>query len=293
MANVLDITVDNPDELLNAGAYGASARVRLQTAAAAAGPFTDVAGTGSTPVITIVAATFSYTGYDPAGAEASWYRTRYESLDGTRLSSWTDPFQVGAVTYADLDDLKEEVKPPTSQSDNHLLDLLVQATGSINELCERDFFRHPFAGTETRLFSGSGTRRLRVKAGIISLSTVELATATGQAYATLAGTDWYLEPFEQGPGWPSESVVLSDVSEFSSWYTGHQTVRLTGQFGFPEVPELVRKATIDLAREWYRAGPGGGGPVGVNRYGTPVFGGELPYSVQKAMKIYSAKSAIH
>lgn len=98
MPNILTIPVPNPDQLLNAGAYGAGAVVQVQRASAAAGPFADE---GTVP---IVAGTTSYTYYDTEGTSSTWYRVRYESADGsTAVSEWGTPFQsyTSLVSLAD------------------------------------------------------------------------------------------------------------------------------------------------------------------------------------------------
>lgn len=301
MPNILKVTADNPDELLNAGAYDAGALIRVQSAAVAGGPFSDLSGAGSTPTLTIVSGTTSYTAYDPAGGSSTWYRTRYENASTTRASDWTEPFQVGRKLYAGLDDLKEYLQPIGDDKDNLLLDLLEEATSAISDFCERDFFRHPQTGEEVRLFRGNGTRRLRVKAGIISLSQVRLASSTGQPYSTLDVASWALGP-ERLSSEPAEWVWLSEAApEFTSWTDGLDTVELTGQFGWPQVPVLIRKATIDLAREWYRQGPGGSlaavpGQFRVfadPRTGMALPGTGLPPSVRDAIERYSARGVIH
>jgi hypothetical protein len=85
--NILTISVPNPDQLLNAGAYGAGAVVQVQSGALEAGPFTD---DGTVPIVT---ETTSYTYYDIDGTSSTWYRTRYENAAGTTVSDWGTPFQ--------------------------------------------------------------------------------------------------------------------------------------------------------------------------------------------------------
>lgn len=87
MPNILTLNVPNPDQLLNAGAYGAGAVVQVQSAVAEAGPYTDE---GTTP---LVAATTSYTYFDTEGTSTTWYRTRYENAAGTTVSDWSSAFQ--------------------------------------------------------------------------------------------------------------------------------------------------------------------------------------------------------
>lgn len=301
MANVLKITVDNPDEILNAGAYGAGAVLRVQSATAEVGPFTDVSGTGSTPTIPIVSGTTAYDAYDPNGATDTWYRTRYENAGATRASDWSAAFQVGRQFYADLADLKEMVNPPDDSRDNLLLDLLEAATDGITELCERDFFAHPQSGEETRLMDGTGARRLRVKAGILSLSQVRLATKTGGSLEILAASEYIIGPTDKRSDEPYEWLWLMESSATLHWYSGIANVELTGRFGWPRVPTTIRQATLDLARELYRQGPGGAlqfapGQLAVYRdpkTGEPLWGTGLPPSVITAFNRYSARSVMH
>ncbi len=88
MPNILTLTASNPDQLLNAGAYGAGAVIQVQSGALAAGPFSD-----ETPTIPIVSGTTSYTFYDTDGTTATWYRTRYENAAGSTVSEWSQVFQ--------------------------------------------------------------------------------------------------------------------------------------------------------------------------------------------------------
>lgn len=112
MPNVLTITVEGSADLLDAGIYGAGAVVRIQSATSEAGTYADISGTGSTPTLAIVAGTAGYPGRDPNGTTATWYRTRYESSGGARVSDWSEPFQVAAPSptatgrYATLANVK-------------------------------------------------------------------------------------------------------------------------------------------------------------------------------------------
>ena len=87
--NVVKVTVENPDELLNVSAYGAGAIVRLQSSATEGGAYSNEA------TAAIVAGTNSYTLYDTDGTSSTWYRTRYENVGATLTSDWSTSFQVG------------------------------------------------------------------------------------------------------------------------------------------------------------------------------------------------------
>lgn len=289
MAQQILVNVDDPDEII--AGYGAGAKVRIErdTTAAFVSP-TEIA------TLTLVSGQTQYEYWDGGGADASWYRSRYSATAGAPFSTYSDPFQPGAPTaYASLNSLREYLDLPDDSKDNMLVDLLRQATDYMIGKMGRDCFRHPpISGTETRLLSVDWrSSDLDVGAGIISLDLIRVAAGTGGAWTSLtAATDWRLSGGGQpyiGVGGamftvPSRYIELTDVAPLSRWYTGYDVVELTGAFGFPAVPSLVEKATLDLAREWYRQGPGGGGPVGVNQYGTPLFAAGLPRTVADAIR---------
>jgi hypothetical protein len=152
MANILHLTVENPDELLNAGAYGAGAVIRVQTATTKAGAYADVTGTGSTPTIALVAATLTYDGFDPNGTSASWYRIRYEDAATTRTSDWAASFQVaGLEAYASLATFRNFLRSASVGDDDDDPDsplqsiALVAAARAIDVACGRTFY--PAAST--------------------------------------------------------------------------------------------------------------------------------------------------
>jgi hypothetical protein len=282
MPEQIIVNVDDPDDLLVG--YGAAAKVRLER---------DTTSAFGSPVEvatqTIVSGTTQYEFWDSGGTSASWYRSRYSATAGAPFSEYSSPFQPGNPTaYATLDALREYLNVPDVSSDNVLSDLLEDASRHLDEKCGRDFLRHPgVSGTETRTFLTERGNLLEVRAGIVSLDTVELAPYTGAAYSTLAADDWTLWPTDPEPYHSYSGVALTDTGSYRYWYPALAGARLTGVFGFAQVPPLIRRATLDLAREWYRQGPGGGGPVGVNQFGTPIFGAGEPKSVRDAIEEYA------
>lgn len=80
---------------------------------------------------------------------------------------------------------------------------------------------------------------------------------------------------------------MRDIAYFSAasatitrWPTGKRAVKIVGKVGtFPAIPDAVKRANIDKAREAYRAGPGGGAvQSGVDQFGTPIFNTGAPAS---------------
>jgi hypothetical protein len=250
MPNVLTLTVEGPDEILNAGAYGTGALMRLQTSATEAGAFADVTGTGSTPTIAVVTLVRSYTGYDPAGASTSWYRTRFENVGATRLSDWSPAFQVGDETGAlvcSVYDVWQRMNGATTigTSDQEtLLDIIRGVTSEMEDFVGAWLCPRPTAATSTmtlRFDIEQPTRSLWLRrgsryVGIRSVTSFNLATTsqpeTGGTYTAGTVADLFIrpQPVEGAQGWRLE---LTDypTGAYRYFYPGYNTLEVVGAFG--------------------------------------------------------------
>lgn len=255
MPNILRISVDDPDELLNPGAYDAGALIRIQSSAAQAGVFADIAGMGATPTIPIVAGTFSYTGFDPSGTSATWYRTRYENAGATRASDWSSAFQVGAASgIVGLADVKNRlaIDPADTDADAELLGFINDLTIAIERHCTRWFVPRPASGDATYLFSPMHYGRvLSVPRGIRSVSSIGFATIdqpdVGGTYAPIDLSAISLQPSEidRDPGWPATEIVILAPQAPLTFYPGLNRVQVTGQFGWESPPADVTDVAMD------------------------------------------------
>lgn len=278
MPNVLNISVENPDEILNAGAYGAGAVVRVQTSATETGVYADVTGTGSTPTIPVITATRTYTAYDPAGTSSSWYRTRFENAGGTRLSDWQTSFQVapeGSGLICSLWDVKQALGITTTTDDETLTEYIRQTTVWIQNYTRRRFLRTPASGSSTFTFDvpRSYRRTLYVPQGIAAMTQLETITAAGgTTWDVVTTADWRLEPpeFDRQAGWPATGIRLSDYPTGSvSYFTpGYQYARITGALGWDTVPDdiagVAQRAVVSkfLSKGTGATGPAIVGPTG-------------------------------
>jgi hypothetical protein len=276
--NILTLTVEQPDEILNTGAYGAGALMRVQTSATEDGVYADVSGTGSTPTVTVVTLTRSYTAYDPAGVSDSWYRTRFENVGATRLSDWSDPFQVapeGSGLICSLWDVKQALGLGTSTTeDENILERIRQVGDEIHSMTGRLFVRDPASGTETWTedvgVNGGlgclGSRILLYPKGIAALTTLEVATGSqpesGGTYTTVTAAEWFLRPTatSRDYGWPATRVTISDQSG-SYFAFGYNTVRLTGARGFATVPANIQGVAERAVTAAYLSKGTGAGPA--------------------------------
>lgn len=270
------VNVNNPAAVLVQ--YGAAAKIRLESSATETGTYAEITGSPQT----IVATASRYTFPDSAGTTTTWYRSRVSTATPAvagDYSAYSTPFQVGFLTaYADEDDLLEMLPDHTTDL-NMLSDCLRDASAIITARCGRDFYRHPqVSGTESRLFDVSlGTGRLIVPEGIVSLTAVEYAAATGGTYTTVVSTDWFLRPTQPEPEDSYYEVRLSDQGSVPRFYWGTATVRLTGVFGYAAVPSVIRRGCLALAREMYALMPTGrGSAVGMAGFGSAPVPDYLP-----------------
>jgi hypothetical protein len=281
----------NSDDVLST--YSAGAKLYLDSAASEAGSYTNVTST------TIVSGTEQYELVDANGTSSTWYKTRVGNSAGSSYSDYSDPFQATSLAaYATLDDLLESMDVGTGAGSsgrrNLLADLLVDATDLITQRCGRSFFRSPqVSGTATHTFNvvNPNARTLSEAIGrgvdVLSVTTLEYReSSTGSYTAIAAGTTGYLldssltDLGTAGTVVPYDTLRLSaDSATRTTYPTGDAAIRLVGALGWPRVPPLVKRATIDLARQWYRQGPGGGPQqLGVTQFGTPILERGLPDS---------------
>lgn len=273
--------------------YGAGAKVYLErdTTSAFAAP-TVVSST------TIVSGTEQLEFVDTSGTSSSWYRVRVGNSGGTTYGDYSDGVQATSVlSYATADDVIETMSVAASDTKayNLLADLVIDASDYISRACKRTFYRSPqVSGTEVRVYNvvrpreRTLSRAIGQDVDIISLSTVEAADTVSGSYTTIASgaTGYYTSPDVLVSGFPYEDIYLSPEGASYTRFPSGGLVRLTGAFGWPSVPPLIKRATIDLAREWYRQGPGGGGPIGTSALGQPIFQRGNPPSVDQAISMY-------
>lgn len=250
MPNILNIYIENPDELLNASAYGAGSVVQIQDDAAEA--FTTPSDTGT---VAIVAGVRTTTFYHPTGLSSTWYRTRYKDSGGTTTSDWSAPFQASEEggQLCTVYDVKQRLGIPAANtdSDEDIAEFIRQVTDAILDFTERDLIRRPLAGTGTFLFDVERTgRTFWLPGGINTLGSVEVATASqpesGGTYTTVPAADVFMRPTasERRAGWPATRIEISNQSG-SFFYMGYNTLRLTDSaLGWSAVPARVNGVAV-------------------------------------------------
>lgn len=250
MANVLNVTVENPDEILNVGHSGPGAVIQVQSGPAVDGPYVDEAAT-----IPIVAGTRLYTFFDADGDTSTWYRIRYETAAGVATSDWSTPRQAGGESgglICSIYDVEQRLGAAlVGNKRETMLDVLTEVTAAIEGYCGRWFVPRPVATYRIRTTAGSS---LAFAKGIRSIDSLGIAASdqpeSGGTYTALPGTAFYLDPpeLERWPGWPATGIRLATGYQL---YDAAFGAELTIAAGWPEPPAEVAGVGIEAAiRKW-------------------------------------------
>jgi hypothetical protein len=243
-----------------------------------------------TSTVALTSGTERYEFELPSVTTAHYYRWRVGNAAASTATDYSPVFQF-PLAYATMEELVSGMDLPDESRYDDLDRLLRDATDFISTYVTggRRFFRDPVGSGTTTLsldVRWRGQRKLSLARGrnldIISLSSVGIAGYTGASYDTVASgsTGYYLDP-DYVTGKPYSDVVLSDQAGTYAYFPpGYRTVQLVGAFGWSSIPDLVRRATVDLARHWYHRQPGEADPVGVGAFGQPVFGPGTPKTVR-------------
>jgi hypothetical protein len=304
VANTIKVACENADELLNAGAYGSGALIHLQSSATDTGVYADLTGTGSTPTLALVAGTFSYTGYDPAGGSSTWYRSRFKNSAGTLTSDWSDPFQAapeGAGLIASLYDFRQRLEIPYTDvtQDENLLEWLRQVTAWMVSQIGRSILPDPASGTKTYRFHTRAGSVLRLPKGIRSITTLGIATedqpASGGTYTTATSSAYYLDPpeAERDYGWPATRVVFRSnaTGSATTFCDASYGAEIVGAFGFAAIPADLASIGLTLAVSAARErGAGGGDSVTIGIGGERTFERALSFKDRLTIDWYRARA---
>lgn len=198
-----------------------------------------------------------------------------------------------APSYATTIDLLQSLQRAGEDDPAILIQMetsLVDGTDRITEELETDFFRHPTAGTEVRLLTGSGSALLHVHYGIVSLTRVRVATSRYLAdWQDLSPTDYDLESrSSHDPNqaaatvYPYDHIRLNGTGFYTYWPKGERLVELTGAFGWPAIPRRAVEANVAMARQILSADrtfPGG--VISPDEAGRPILPSRLPDAVYR------------
>lgn len=296
--NILKITSEDADELLNTSAFGAGALIRVESATSSGGTFAEI-GT-----VALVAATYLYTYYDQTAATGLYYRTRYSNSGNTNRSDYSDEFQATAASglYCSLYDAKQRlgIAATDTTDDENLLQFCVEATALIKGFTHRDLAPTTLTAA---LYDGYDAvedgRCLLIPDGIRSISLLEIATNTGATFTTVASGDYFIRPTaqERDPGWPGTEVWITDIPSSSTttpyFPPGFANIRITGTGGWSATPDEIASVALNtVVAKWRGRGAGGGDTFTIGGDGERTFTRYLSFEDKATLKRYQLRSLV-
>lgn len=129
-----------------------------------------------------------------------------------------------------------------------------------------------------------------LKDGIRAITSLQVASATGGTYTTLAASEYFLRPLYPRSGWPYTELWMSDVttSGFALFPAGFNTVQIVCTRGWAETPEDIEDVALTLAvRTWHARQAGQADRVGTDEMGQPLVSRYLSKRDQETLYRYT------
>lgn len=186
----------------------------------------------------------------------------------------------------------------TDSADDTLIGLLCDRGNSVLEGMMGQVVA-PIASA-TYLYDGDGLSHLYLPTpvnsspgigGLRAVTLVETATYTGGTYGTVTATDYALRGRAPNGG-PYRYLVFSDrpTGTYRSWYSGRETVRVTGTAGWSAIPDdLTQLALALVQRAWNARQTGYQNVEGVDENGRPIIARFLALPDYLTLKRYTVK----
>lgn len=148
------------------------------------------------------------------------------------------------MTYVTLEELKAQAQIDDSLDDGVLQVALEAAVKAVDDWCNRSFETVDTSDTNaktSRLYTARTPYRLIVD-DLAKLDTVEEKLHRRSNFETVDADQYDLEPANA----ETDGDVITEVWRETqrSWPKGRQHVRVTGWFGWPAVPDVVKQATL-------------------------------------------------
>jgi hypothetical protein len=174
--------------------------------------------------------------------------------------------------YVDLARMKDylKFKPEKIEQDENIQEAILSASGEIEKHCNRQFNRTDTA--TARVFAPCSRTIVAVDdfwstAGLV----VEIDTIGDGTYSTVVpSSDYELYPpngvVDGQLGWPYYEIHLTN-DYFPLHHRRKNVVRVTAKWGWQEVPEAVRQATVIIAHETFQLKDAPFGTAGMDQFG--------------------------
>lgn len=166
--------------------------------------------------------------------------------------------------YVTLAEVKEQLGDLGTDYDAYLGHLITRSSRDVDRLTGQFF---DIQTGITRKYDGTHSRRLFLgnEWPLIQVTSLSAAWVTTQAQFTIPSTDYFLEPIKRRSGEPARWIELTDWPVVFWWFPqGKQNVWVTGDWGWPAIPDEIKEVTLELVvRSWRQRGAGDSDQAGV------------------------------
>jgi hypothetical protein len=181
------------------------------------------------------------------------------------------------LSYATRGGVKRRLSITDTVDDTVLDDIIADVNQDVEDMTGRQV--GPFAITN-ELLDGhdalEGGRCLLYPRGVRSMTTLEVASGTGEAFSTVPAADVLLRPVPawRQPDWPAFEIWMSDIpsalNSLPVFLPGYDNIRLNGLGGWASIPSTLTSAAETTAVRTFlsnRAGhPEGSDETGIRNY---------------------------
>jgi hypothetical protein len=172
---------------------------------------------------------------------------------------------VAALEYATLGGVKRRLDITDSTDDAVLSDIIADVNLDVEDLAYRQIGPSTVTNELLDGFDAlEGGRCLLYPKGIRTITTLEIATATGEDFATVPSTDVFIEPapYLRQPDWPGFEIWMTDTPTSTNtsstvFLPGFRNIRLTGEIGWAAIPSTVTSAAETTATRTFLSNRGG------------------------------------
>jgi hypothetical protein len=173
--------------------------------------------------------------------------------------------------YVSLDEFRAYIKDTSTLDPAPMQNAILTASRAVELFCDRNEF---YQATDVRYFWPQSFNECSIDD--IATTTGLLVDVDAQGNGTYnqpwtLNTDYFLEPVNLKPGWPYEKISATFAQKFMPMRRVFQymrpTVRVTGTFGWPAVPDAIRQAVFVAAAQLYKLGDAPFGVAGFGEFG--------------------------
>lgn len=170
--------------------------------------------------------------------------------------------------YAEVADLKTRLEISVTTYDDQIEEVLGTASREIEGWCGRQF--NDAGATSARIYEPATCSRVEVD-DFSTTTGLEVATGIDGTFGTSwSASEWVLYPVNGIvgglSGWPYRELVSVGGRSFPVGY-GRPTVQVTARWGWAQVPQPVKQATLIIAAELLKLKDAPFGVAGFGEFG--------------------------